>query len=89
MEECQGCLVGIAAGYGLNTRISITDRGKRFFSSSQRPDRFWGLPCLWAAISLGIRPGNEADHSPPSSHEVKNSGAIRPLPSHVFIWSEA
>jgi hypothetical protein len=30
------------------------------------------------------RPGREADHSPPSSAEVKNGGAISPL-LHLFI----
>jgi hypothetical protein len=29
------------------------------------------------------RPGREADHSPPSSAEVKNGGAIPPLPMRV------
>jgi hypothetical protein len=35
------------------------------------------------------RPGREADHSPPSSAEVRNGGAIPPLPhtrtSHVVM----
>jgi hypothetical protein len=30
------------------------------------------------------RPGREADHSPPSSVEVKNSGPIPPLP-HICL----
>jgi hypothetical protein len=30
------------------------------------------------------RPGREADHSPPSSAEVKSGGAIPPLP-HVLM----
>jgi hypothetical protein len=29
------------------------------------------------------QPGHEADHSPPSSAEVKNGGAIPPLPIHL------
>jgi hypothetical protein len=38
------------------------------------------------AISLGIKKklGSEADHSTPPSAEVKNCGAIPPLPPHVF-----
>jgi hypothetical protein len=37
------------------------------------------------ALPLGVKwPGREADHSPPSSTEVKNGGAIPPLP-HVFM----
>jgi hypothetical protein len=31
------------------------------------------------------RPGLEADHSPPSSSDVKNGGAILPLP-HTSSW---
>jgi hypothetical protein len=41
-------------------------------------------PIQWesAALSLGVRrPGPEADHSPPSSAEVKTRGAIPPLPN--------
>jgi hypothetical protein len=39
------------------------------------------IQCVPAAISLEVnRPGREDDHSPPSSAEVKNGGAIPPLP---------
>jgi hypothetical protein len=31
--------VCMATGYGLDDRVSIPDKGKRFFSSPQRPDR--------------------------------------------------
>jgi hypothetical protein len=34
------------------------------------------------------RPGREADHSPPSSAEVMNDGAILPLP-HMPSWHSA
>jgi hypothetical protein len=39
------------------------------------------------ALSLGVkRPRREADHSPPSSAEVKRiRGAIPPLPQYVFV----
>jgi hypothetical protein len=71
--------VGIANGYGLN------DRGfgvgvpvwSRIFSSLFRPDRLWGPLSLisngyWEGLSPGVkRPGREADHSPPTSVEVK------------------
>jgi hypothetical protein len=34
------------------------------------------------ALSLGVkRPGREAEHSPPSSAEVKKRGDIPPLPN--------
>jgi hypothetical protein len=38
--------VGLATGYRLNNRNSILSRGKRFFFTSQRPDRIWGPPSL-------------------------------------------
>jgi hypothetical protein len=50
------------------------------------PDRLRGPtqpPLRWVpgTLSPGVkRPGREADHSPPSSAEVKNGGAIHPLP---------
>jgi hypothetical protein len=41
------------------------------------------------SISLGIKQlGHEADHSPPSSGEVKNGGAIPPI-SHTTSWLSA
>jgi hypothetical protein len=45
--------------------------------------------CVPGALSLGIKqPRREADHSPPSSAEVKNGGAIPPLP-HIFSYLDA
>jgi len=45
-------------------------------------------PIQWlpVAVSLGVkRPGAEADHSPPSSAEVKKMrGAIRPFPQYAL-----
>jgi hypothetical protein len=38
--------VGIATGYGLDGSSSVLGRGKRFISTSQRPDRLWGPPSL-------------------------------------------
>jgi hypothetical protein len=48
-------------------------------------------PIHWTPVALspGVKgPGLEADHSPPSSAEVKNGGAIPPLPirlNHVAL----
>jgi hypothetical protein len=58
---------------------TVLERGGRweFFSLSPRPERLWGPPSLLhngyqGALSLGVkRPGRKADHSPPSSAEVK------------------
>jgi hypothetical protein len=73
--------VGIAAGWTAGVRFLA---GARFFSS-QCPDRLWDPPSL---VSIGYRvkqPGREADYSPPSSFEVKNGGAMPPLPPYFFM----
>jgi hypothetical protein len=58
---------------GFNGRGSIPDRSKGL-SSPQLSD--W-VPRF---LSPGVkRPGREADHSPPSSAKVENSGTILPL----------
>jgi hypothetical protein len=50
-------------------------------SESTQPPIQWGP----GALSPGIkRPGLEADHSSPSSEEVKNGGAIPPLPIRLY-----
>jgi hypothetical protein len=72
----------------------IPGMGKRFFSAPRRPDRLWGPPSLLYNEYQGFfpsgvkRPGREADHSPPSSAEAKNGGAIVPLP-HMSSWHGA
>jgi hypothetical protein len=59
------------------------------FSTASRPTL--GPPSLLSngylgAFSPGVkRQGDEADHSPPSSAEVKEGGAIPPLPHIHFI----
>jgi hypothetical protein len=65
-------------GYGLHGPRSIPGTS-RFFFSPQRS----AFPIRWVpgAPPPGIkRQGHEADHSPPSSAEVKNGGALPPLP---------
>jgi hypothetical protein len=45
-------------------------------------------PIQWVprALSLGIkRPGREADHSPPSSAEVKDGWSYTAIPQYVFM----
>jgi hypothetical protein len=44
-------------------------------------------PFQWApgSLSPGVkRPGREADHSSPSSTELKNGGAVPPLPYMIL-----
>jgi hypothetical protein len=62
------------------------------FTTASRPARGpTQHPILWApgALSPEVkRPGREADHSPQSSAEVKNGGAIPPLPN-MSSWHSA
>jgi hypothetical protein len=68
---------GIVMDCGLDGQGLISGRGKRFLHSVQCP-----IQRVPGALSPEVkRPGR--DHSPPSSAEVKNDGAIPPLP-HTF-----
>jgi hypothetical protein len=72
-------------GYGLDGRGSIP-AGPRDFSllnSVQTGSGATQPPIQWAkrVLSLAVkRPGREADYLSQSSAEVKNGGAILPLP---------
>jgi hypothetical protein len=81
-------------GYGLGSWDSIPGRSKRFFLYSTvsrpaleptQPPVQWVLQALVPKIK---QPGREADHSPPPAAEIKNSGAIPPLP-HISSWHSA
>jgi hypothetical protein len=86
--------VGIETGFGLDCRGLITDRAKFFFLfyTASRPALGTTLPPIqWVSglLSLGVkRLGREVDRSSPSSVEVKNGGAIPPLP-HIYSWHRA
>jgi hypothetical protein len=58
LQPCQGpqngSSIGIATGYGLVDQGSISGKGKRSFSSPQRPDRHWGLPSLLSNKYRGL-----------------------------------
>jgi hypothetical protein len=65
---------------------SSPDRGWEFFSSPQHPDWLLGLPSLFngyeGLFSLEVKqPGHEADHTPPSSTEVKNAWSCTSTPN--------
>jgi hypothetical protein len=77
----------------LDVRDSIPGRGNIFlFSIVGRPavgPTQLPMKCAMEAISWRVtRSGWEADHSSPSSVEVKNGGAIPPLP-HMPSWHSA
>jgi hypothetical protein len=68
----------IVTGYGLEGRVSIPRR-------APQPSVKW-VPL---ALSPGPkRQGREADQSPPSGAEVKNGGAIPPLPP-ISSWANS
>jgi hypothetical protein len=92
-EVNQDSSVGIATGYGVDGWGSIPGRGKLFQISissiaSLKPTQ---SPIQWVSGALSPevkRPGSKSDHSPPSSAEVKNGGAILRLP-HMSSWNSA
>jgi hypothetical protein len=85
--------VGIATGYGLDDRgVAVrVPVGSRIFSCPRRPHRFWGPPNLLyngyrRLFPWGVkRPGCEADHSSPTSAEVKKMWIYISTPPYAFM----
>jgi hypothetical protein len=79
-------IIGMTTGYVLNDRESIPGRSKIFlFSTTSRlalgpiqPSVQWVAVALSPGVKQQVR---EAVHSPPSIVEIKNSGAVPPVPS--------
>jgi hypothetical protein len=73
----RGSSVSIVSDCGLDDRGSVPDRGRGFvLASASRPAPGPTQPLVQlvpGVLSLGgkARPGRDADHSPPSSTEVK------------------
>jgi hypothetical protein len=69
--------------------IFLYSQGIFLFSTASRPALGPTQPTIqWVpgAISLGVkRPGCEADHSPPSSAEVKNAWSYTSTPQYAFM----
>jgi hypothetical protein len=79
--------VGLATGYrlgdrGVGVRVAL---GVRIFSSPCPPDRFWGPPSLLSNGYLGSFPGGKADHSLPTSAEVKKTWIYTSIRPYVFM----
>jgi hypothetical protein len=75
-RQCQDSSVCIG-------RSSSPDSGKKYFPTPQHPDWLQSPINQWlmAGLSHGVkRPGHQAGQSHPPSAEVKNGGAISPLP---------
>jgi hypothetical protein len=88
--KCRDSSVGIATGYGLEGRDSISRRGKIFIFSTESTLALGPTqpPIQWVQgeISPGVkRPSRQTDHSPPSRAEIKKGGDIPPLP-HTSSW---
>jgi hypothetical protein len=85
--------VGIATGYGLDDQgvgVELPGGGKNFhFSTSSRPALGSTQPPIqWVPgpLSPGVkRPGREADHSPPTSAEVKKMWIYTSTTAYAFI----
>jgi hypothetical protein len=80
--------VRIATGYGQDRGVGVrVPVGSGIFFSSRRPGPTEPL-IKWvpAALSPGVkRPGREADHSPPTSAEVKKMWIDTSTSPYVFM----
>jgi hypothetical protein len=84
--------VGIATGYGLDDQgvgVRVPVGSRIFFSKSSRLALGSTQPPIqWVpgALSPGVkRPGREADHSPPTSAEVKKMWIYTSTPPYTFM----
>jgi hypothetical protein len=91
-EYSRDSAVGIATGRAgrPRSRISSPGEGKNFlFSTSCRPALGPTQPPIqWVTGTLSPevkRPGREANHSPPTSAEVKNMWIYTFTPAYVFM----
>jgi hypothetical protein len=88
-DDCVG-RAGIATGYGLHGRgvgVRVPVEA-RYFSTSSRPALGPTQPPIQrvpAALFPGVRrPGREADHSPPTTAEIKNTSIYTSTPPDAF-----
>jgi hypothetical protein len=88
-----GSAVGIAIGYGLDDRgVGVrVPVGSRTFTCPHRPDRLLGstqppIQRGTGTISLRVkRPGLKAEHSLPTSAEVKKTWTYTSIYPYVFM----
>jgi hypothetical protein len=79
--------VGIATGYELDSREVgvLVPEASRVFSTSMLALRTTQPPIRWIPEGGVERPVNEADHSPPTTAETKNTWTYAPTPPFVLI----
>jgi hypothetical protein len=85
--------VGIATVYGLDDRVvgvpsPDTVKNFLFFGASRPALGSTQPPIQWVprALSPGVkRPGHEAEHSPPTSAEVKKTWIYTSTPPYAFM----
>jgi hypothetical protein len=80
--------VGIATSYGLDDRVvrAQVPVGVRIFTSPRHPDRLWGPPNFLSNGYRWLSPrGREADHTPPTSAEVKKMWIYTSTPPYAFM----
>jgi hypothetical protein len=85
--------VGIATCYGLDDRgVGVrVPVGPRIFPSPRRTGPLWGAPSLLSNGYRGLFPrgvqrlGREADHSSPTSAEVKKTWIYTSTTPYVFM----
>jgi hypothetical protein len=90
--ESRDSAVGIATAYaldeeGVRVRVPV---GQIIFSSPSRPYRLWGPPSLLSNGYRGFFPGGkdtgrEADHSLPTTAEVKTMRVNTSTPPYVLM----
>jgi hypothetical protein len=85
-------VIGIATGYGLDDRgVGVrVPVESRIFSSPRCPDRSGVRPTSYPMGTGGSFPrvkrlGREADHSPPTSAEVKKMWIYTSTPPYAFM----
>jgi hypothetical protein len=91
--ESWDSVVIIATGYRLDDRgVGVqVPVGVRICTSPRHPDRLWGPPNLLSngyrgALSPGVKwPVREADHSTPTSAEVKKMWIYTFTPLYAFM----